>query len=54
MEMPPKPKLERVERKGYYGETVSELTPESELRWAKYLRELNFAKQALRRKNDET
>lgn len=53
-ELPPKPELERRERIGQYGEVVSELTPESEILWANYLRDLHFAKIALRRYNEET
>lgn len=53
MELPPKPELERRERVGQYGDTVSELTPDSEQRWSNYLRDLHFAKIAIRRYNDK-
>lgn len=54
MELPPKPELERRQRVGQYGEIVDELAPESEQRWAAYLRELRLAKIAIRRVNEET
>lgn len=54
MNMPPKPELERRERVGQYGEVVDELTPESEVVWAKYLRDLRFARIAIRRINETT
>lgn len=47
MELPPKPELEHRTRVGSYGETVVELTPESERVWAEYLRTLHFAKAAM-------
>ena len=49
MELPPKPELERRERVGQFGEIVSELTPESEVLWANYIRDLHLAKIALNR-----
>ncbi len=54
MELPPKPELEWRERAGQYGEIVSELTPNSEQQWSDYLRDLHFAKIAIRRYNEET
>lgn len=51
-ELPPKPELERRQRVGQYGEIVDELTPESEQRWAAYLRELHLAKIAIRKVNE--
>lgn len=43
-----KPKLERKESIGQYGEIVNELTPESELIWSNYLRAKHFATIALK------
>ena len=48
-----KPNLERRERIGAYGEIVSELTPESELIWADYLRRERLAQMALYRTQNE-
>lgn len=46
-QLPPKPKLERQERIGQHGEIISELTPESEVAYAKWLRDVGFARRAL-------
>lgn len=54
MELPPKPELEWRERPGRCGEIVRELTPDSEQRWSDYLRDLHFAKIAIRRYSEET
>ena len=54
MELPPKPEPERRQRIGQYGEIVDELTPESEIRWANYLREKRLAEIAIRSLNDTT
>lgn len=48
-----KPKLERRERIGAYGETVSELTPESERLWSEYLRNERLARIAIFKANNE-
>lgn len=42
-----RPELERRERTGQYGETIIELTPESEQAWSEYLRKITLAKIAL-------
>jgi hypothetical protein len=47
MEKPQKPDLEMREREGRHGEIVVELTPESENRWAEYLRQMNFYRMAM-------
>ena len=49
-----KPKLEKRQRVGQYGELVEELTPESEIKWAEYLRQKRIAEIALRRSNETT
>lgn len=48
-----KPKLERRERIGQYGEIVSELTPESERIWAEYLRQERLARIAIYKAQNE-
>ena len=48
-----KPTLEHRERIGAYGEVVIELTPESELIWADYLRRERLARIALYRTQNE-
>ena len=48
-----KPKLERRERIGSYGEIVSELTPESERIWAEYLRNERLARIAIYKAQNE-
>lgn len=47
-----KPELERRQRVGSFGEIVEELTPESEIRWAEYLRKKRLADIALRREGE--
>lgn len=47
-----KPKLERRQRVGNYGEIVEELTPASEIVWVDYLRRKRLAEIALRREDD--
>lgn len=54
MELPQKPQLEHQQRVGQYGEIVIELTPESEAAYSKYLRDLHFAKIAIRSLNETT
>lgn len=49
-----RPKLERRQSVGQYGEIVDELTPESEARWAEYLRQQRMAKLAIRSTNERT
>lgn len=51
--MPEKPQLERRERVGQFGETVSELTPESERLWAEYLRQERLARIAIYKTQQE-
>ena len=48
-----KPKLERRERIGRYGEIVIELTPESEQIWAEYLRNEQLARIAIYKAQNE-
>jgi hypothetical protein len=48
-ELPPKPELETRERVGQFGEIVEELTPESEEKWAQYLRDRRLAEIAIYR-----
>ena len=48
-----KPTLERRERIGAYGEVVIELTPESELIWAEYLRQERLARIAIYKAQNE-
>lgn len=52
-ELLPKPELSHRQRIGEFGEVVTELTPESEVAWAEYLRELHFAKVALAKAGDK-
>ena len=54
MNMPPKPELEHRQRVGQFGEIVEELTPESEIRWAEYLRRKRLAEIAIRRNDEAT
>lgn len=51
--LPPKPKLERQEKIGNHGEVVSQLTPESEAAYAKWLRDVHFAKRSLHKRLEE-
>ena len=48
-----KPKLERRERIGRYGEIVIELTPESEQIWSEYLRNEQLARIAIYKAQNE-
>jgi len=47
MERPKKPELEYEYKIDHNGVTVQQLTAESEVKWANYLREDHFARQAL-------
>ena len=50
---PPKPPIEYMQRPGQYGEIVVSMTPESEQAYINWLRDCNFAKQALYKKARE-
>ena len=52
-EMPQKPELEKRQRIGSFGEIVEELTPESEIAWADYLRRQRLADIAVWRASNE-
>lgn len=47
MELPKKPALEHEYKNGQHGELIVQLTPESEILWSNYLRELNLARVAI-------
>ena len=47
MELPKKPELSYEETNGQYGETVIQLTAESEITWSRYLTELGIARRAV-------